>query len=327
MRIFSFAKDKMNGGARRGEAKRFGKIFASLRSPFETRGGSGKALRGALPALFVGGLLAALCLCLMLKGALLGASLDAQRSAAMRAALRAPSFANAGSAGELGDFTRANPFGAEARGAEKAPSRSPLSAFTLHGTLPNVGAWISGPEGMRLYLKGQSVGGYKLVNIKYGEALLDDGRETHPLFLLLSGGAAVKSPPPLPPAAAQSAARAPAKPKLDFSGVEPASADREGAVPRELVDALLMNPYDEIGKMRMVPAENGEGMLLQRIDGDSVFAHVGVLQGDVIQAVNGVKITNMGDAANAVNSLMAGSRFDVSVMRGGKPLELKYQVR
>ncbi len=171
------------------------------------------------------------------------------------------------------------------------------------------------------------MGGYKLVNIKYGEALLDDGRETHPLFLLLSGGAAVKSPPPLPPAAAQSAARAPAKPKLDFSGVEPASADREGAVPRELVDALLMNPYDEIGKMRMVPAENGEGMLLQRIDGDSVFAHVGVLQGDVIQAVNGVKITNMGDAANAVNSLMAGSRFDVSVMRGGKPLELKYQVR
>lgn len=327
MRIFSFAKDKMNGGARRGEAKRFGKIFASLRSLFETRGGSGKALRGALPALFVGGLLATLCLCLMLKGALLGASLDAQRSAAVRAALRAPSFANAGSAGELGDFTRANPFGAEARGAEKAPSRSPLSAFTLHGTLPNVGAWISGPEGMRLYLKGQSVGGYKLVNIKYGEALLDDGRETHPLFLLLSGGAAVKSPPPLPPAAAQSAARAPAKPKLDFSGVEPASADREGAVPRELVDALLMNPYDEIGKMRMVPAENGEGMLLQRIDGDSVFAHVGVLQGDVIQAVNGVKITNMGDAANAVNSLMAGSRFDVSVMRGGKPLELKYQVR
>ena len=47
----------------------------------------------------------------------------------------------------------------------------------------------------------------------------------------------------------------------------------------------------------------------------------------MIQAVNGVKITNMGDAANAVNSLMAGSRFDVSVMRGGKPLELKYQVR
>lgn len=98
-------------------------------------------------------------------------------------------------------------------------------------------------------------------------------------------------------------------------------------MPRELVDALLMNPYDELGKLRMVPADDGSGMQLERIAPDSVFARVGVAQGDVIQAVNGVTISNMADAANAVNSLMAGTRFDVTVQRKGKPLELKYQVK
>jgi S1-C subfamily serine protease len=87
-----------------------------------------------------------------------------------------------------------------------------------------------------------------------------------------------------------------------------------------------MNPYDEIAKMRMVPAEGG-GMQLVRIDPDSVLGLVGVKKDDVIKAVNGVQITNLSDATNAVNSMMSGTRFDVRVERSGKPLELKYQVK
>lgn len=97
-------------------------------------------------------------------------------------------------------------------------------------------------------------------------------------------------------------------------------------IPRELVDKLLMNPYDEIAKMRMVPAEGG-GMQLARIDPDSVLGLVGVKKDDVIKAVNGVEITNLSDATNAVNSMMSGTRFDVRVERSGKPLELRYQVK
>ena len=113
---------------------------------------------------------------------------------------------------------------------------------------------------------------------------------------------------------------------LDFSKIDPARDGKEGSVPRELVDKLIMNPYDEMGKMRMTPAEGG-GMRLERIAPDSVLGVVGVTQGDVIKAINGINISNMGDAANAMNSLMSGSRFDVTVDRGGKPLELKYQVK
>ncbi len=87
-----------------------------------------------------------------------------------------------------------------------------------------------------------------------------------------------------------------------------------------------MDPYDEIAKMRMIPAEGG-GMQLARIDPDSVLGMVGVRKDDIIKAVNGVEISNLSDATNAVNSMMSGTRFDVKVERSGKPLELKYQVK
>ena len=223
----------------------------------------------------------------------------------------------------------------EKRGAAKA-SLETLKSLTLRGTLPGVGAWIDVSGNTRLVLKGQSVEGFTLSDIKYSEALLSDGAGEHSLYLLLSGGgdkAAAsgdrsrrrtrRSNAPR----RQTERRAPAKQELDFSGLEPASEGQEGAVPRELVDALLMNPYDELAKVRMVPTPDMSGMKLESLASDSVLARVGVAQGDVISAINGVSITNVADASNALNSLMAGSRFDVTVMRGGKPVELRYQVK
>lgn len=298
-----------------------------VKAPFAPGGGAARRSRMTLPALFLCGLIAGLSLCGAAKGILLSVRLDADISAAGRISGRAPSFANAGSGGGVGGFTKANPFGAdlpEKKEDKPAVKTAAISSFTLHGTLPNVGAWInSGSGGMTLVLKGQDIGGYTLDEIKYGEAVLTHGGDRHSLYLIFSGGATASLPPPPPPRQP----RAPAKPQLDFSGVEPASEGQEGAVPRELVDALLMNPYDELGKMRMVPAEDGSGMKLERLAPDSIFARVGVAQGDIISAVNGVSISNVADAANAMNSLMAGTRFDVTVTRGGKPLELKYQVK
>ena len=96
-------------------------------------------------------------------------------------------------------------------------------------------------------------------------------------------------------------------------------------MPRELVDKLLLNPYEEMAKIRMIPSENG--MKIARIAADSVLASVGVQKEDVIKAVNGVNITNLGDATNAINSMMTGNRFDVTVERGGAPVELSYEVQ
>ena len=316
---------------------------ASARTFSAPRSGGAVSARAVTAALFVCGIFAGFCLCSAFESALMSAALDSYKISARAVARRAPSFANAGRTGGIDEFTKENPFGADMRVVkdtenQTAAKASPetLKSLTLRGTLPDVGAWIEVSGNTRLVLKGQSVEGFTLSDIKYSEALLSDGAGEHSLYLLLSGGGDKAAAPGdrsrrrtrrSNAPRRQAERRAPAKQELDFSGLEPASEGQEGAVPRELVDALLMNPYDELAKVRMVPTPDMSGMKLESLASDSVLARVGVAQGDVISAINGVSITNVADASNALNSLMAGSRFDVTVMRGGKPVELRYQVK
>ena len=332
--------EKLSAALRRGKtAPASENSAAPAKATPAPRCGASLPARALLAALFACGIFAGYCLCAAFESALMSAALDADLASARAVARRAPSFANAGRAGGIDEFTKENPFGADVRAVtntekQAAAKASPetLKSLTLRGTLPGVGAWIDVSGNTRLVLKGQSVEGFTLSDIKYSEALLSDGAGEHSLYLLLSGGGdkaassgdrsrrrTRRSNAPR----RQTERRAPAKQELDFSGLEPAS----GAVPRELVDALLMNPYDELAKVRMVPTPDMSGMKLESLASDSVLARVGVAQGDVISAINGVSITNVADASNALNSLMAGSRFDVTVMRGGKPVELRYQVK
>ncbi len=301
-------------------------------------GPASSAARSVLAALFVCGIFAGYCLCSSLESAMMSAALEADAETARAVSRRGPSFANAGRSGGAGGFTEENPFGADVRAAKDTEKSSAakaapetLKSMTLRGTLPGVGAWIEVAGNTRLVLKGQCVEGFTLSEIEYSRALLSGGAEEHALYLILSGGgrpaAADRRRPRRADTRRRTQQRAPEKPALDFSGLEPASEGREGAVPRELVDALLMNPYDELAKVRMVPTPDMSGMKLERLASDSVLARVGVAQGDVISAINGVSITNVADASNALNSLMAGTRFDVTVLRGGKPVELRYQVK
>ena len=296
-------------------------LTSSLRS---SRGSEGGAFCAPLRYLivFISGLLFALCLCTAAENLIMPRALAARLVLAENLAKRPPSFASAKLESGLGGLAELNPFGADtpkAASGDAAESGYPVSSLALAGTLPRVGAWIRDDSGTHLVLRGQNIQGYRLEDISYGRALLSRNGESYPLYLLLSGGNTVAPPPP-----AASGGKPGVQP--DFTKIDPAREGKEGSVPRELVDKLIMNPYDEMAKMRMTPAEGG-GMRLERIDPTSVLGVVGVTQGDVIKAINGVNITNMGDAANAMNSLMSGSRFDVTVDREGKPLELKYQVK
>lgn len=300
------------------------RLFSSLFGGEETKG-EPVGQRCYFLSFVLLGLLTGMLLCWTAAGTMNRVQLSAYLETARAAGRRAPSFANAKSSGSLGGFTEANPFGADtpSGGASEKEAAAQIDSLALQGTLPGIGAWITGPDGnTALVLKGQEIKGYKLEEISYGEAILSAGGKRMPLYLFLSGGS-----PAAPPSAPQRNGKENSGPKLDFSGVVAADEGKDGAVPRELVDSLLMNPYDELNKMRMTPAPDGSGMKLERIEPDSIFARVGVTQGDVIQAINGVNISNMADAANAMNSLMSGTRFDVTVKRGEKPLQLKYQVK
>src|SRR6056297_3619844 len=105
---------------------------------------------------------------------------------------------------------------------------------------------------------------------------------------------------------------------------------KSGEVPRELVNKLLMNPFDELKKVRLrAKFDNDDplGMQVHWIAKDSLLKELGVQKGDIVRSVNGIPMTNMGDISNAINSLMGGTNFDVEVLRDGKSVPLTYVVR
>ena len=266
------------------------------------------------------GFILAAYLCLILENVLMTDALKWRMKVASDLSQRAPSFASAASDRKLADIEKVNPFSTVVDEREEDNASFPVSSFTLAGTLPDIGAWIRDDSSTQLVLRGQKVRGYTLEDIDYGRVLLSANGNSYPLYLVLSGGEKSASVSNKPPSSELS------KPKPNYSAIVPAKDNQEGSIPSELVNQLVMNPYDEVAKMRMVPSKEG-GMEIQRIAPDSVLGMVGVAQGDVVKSLNGIEVKNLGDIANAVNSVVSGTRLDVTVQRGGKPVELKYQVK
>lgn len=297
----------------------------------KNKAGGGRAVGIFFVAMFfLAGVMFGLCLCRAAELFLLHKAKERALLYAESVADRPASFTEAKELDAYKELASLNPFRADDRElkAEKKESETPPD-FVLVGTLPGVAAWINDGETTRLILRNQEMAGYRLSAVTSGRALISKDGESTPLYLEFARGANKKAPPP-PPVAKRGGQPRPPKPSEPAdsfaTGIQPATPDSEGVVPRELVEKLLMDPYEEIAKMRMIPAEGG-GMRLERISPDSVLGSVGVKQGDVVTALNGIDISNLGDVANAVNSMMAGTRFDVTVQRDGKPVSLKYQVQ
>lgn len=282
---------------------------------------SGKQ-RDFTPVLFfAGGLFLALALCLTAENILISHAAESKILYAKKIENRAPYFTSIKKSSDGKNFVAKNPFGTDEPADAKAVSTALASEMVLKGTIPEVAAWIDTGEKTHLLLLGQEVGGYTLKKISYSEVLLEAGKKQATLYMSLSGSSS--------PDHASGISATPSvlkKAGINKEDIIPAKNGQDGSVPTELVDKLLMDPYDEMAKMRMLPAEGG-GIQIARIEEDSVLGLVGVTQGDIVKSINNIEISNLGDAANAVNSIMSGTRLDVTVIRNGKPVQLNYQVR
>jgi hypothetical protein len=284
-----------------------------------------------IASFFIAGLIFALCLCRGTELVILSEARKSALSYASGISGRPASFSSAKAMDSYKRFESANPFRADLDSKSKQPAdvaepKTSADDLILVGTLPRIGAWINDGTVTRLVLRRQKIAGFVLADVSSGRALLTRDGDSTPLYMEFARGSENAPMPQMgkgPPPPAQ---KRPQPAGLPGGGIEPATPDKEGVVPRELVEKLLMDPYAEIAKMRMIPDENG-GMRLERISPDSVLGSVGVKQGDVVKALNGIEIGNLGDVANAVNSMMSGTRFDVTVQRDGKPISLKYQVK
>jgi general secretion pathway protein C len=101
-------------------------------------------------------------------------------------------------------------------------------------------------------------------------------------------------------------------------------------IDKSLVDKVLANPMAVAKGARVVPAvKNGQpdGFKLYAIRPSSVYAKLGLTNGDTLQSINGFELTSADKALEVYTKLREATQLEVQVTRRGKPLTLKYSIR
>jgi len=101
-------------------------------------------------------------------------------------------------------------------------------------------------------------------------------------------------------------------------------------IDRSLVDKVLANPTAVARGARVVPSvKNGQpnGFKLYAIRPSSVYAKIGLMNGDTIHAVNGFELTSLDKGLEVYTKVKESTSLSVSVTRRGKPLNLSYSIK
>lgn len=101
-------------------------------------------------------------------------------------------------------------------------------------------------------------------------------------------------------------------------------------IDKSLVDKALANPMALAKGARVVPAvKNGkpDGFKLYAIRPSSVYAKLGLSNGDTLQSINGFELTSADKALEVYTKLREATQLEVEITRRGKPMTLKYSIR
>ena len=167
--------------------------------------------------------------------------------------------------------------------------------------------------------------GVTLTRVERGRVVFMNGQQAE--YIEIGG-----TPPP-----------APAAPKTVAPGVktpEPAGDGRETAiscsdennctVSRAYVNKLLANPAALTKEARVVPAiRNGEtkGFKFYGIRPGSLPKLLGVKNGDMVTAVNGIELKGLDQAMGMYTKLRNASHLSISIERKGKPVQKEIDIK
>ena len=106
--------------------------------------------------------------------------------------------------------------------------------------------------------------------------------------------------------------------------------DTHYEIDKKLVDAVLANPMGAAKGARVVPAvKNGkpDGFKLYAIRPSSVYAMLGLSNGDTLQAINGFELTSADKALEVYTKLREATSLQVNIQRRGKDMTINYTIR
>ncbi len=201
------------------------------------------------------------------------------------------------------------------------PITGDLATAILRWPMSGIGAMIESQGKQHLILINDSFDVYTLESVNYLRAVFRKGDERVTKDFIINPAAAAAATSATRVASAASGSH----PANQVSAAE--AGGKEGVISAGLVQQLMENPFDELKNVRLRPKEGEQGLQIQWINKDSILNQLGVQKGDVIRSINGIPFRNMADITNSMNSLMNSDRFDVEVVRDGKPSSLKYVIR
>lgn len=271
-------------------------------------------------------------LCLLLGGILFAKLMVTQTLLSQAIAARSPSpfLSNAASSPRNTTIGFAA-FGIEDTSPETAvrsetTSTKSIGSFTLVGTAAPYAAWLHDGTQTSLVLREHEFDGYRLQEVRTDQALFTKDEERFTLFLRFASSATVQKTDTQQPVQQMPAPPQPTQPATPAEGVQHAAFNGEdGAIARELLNELLMNPYAEIAKVRLVPTDSG--MMVRNIRSDSLLNQLGVQEGDILTGINGIPISDVGNLSNAINSMLTGARLDFNIDRNNESGRLGYVVQ
>jgi len=101
-------------------------------------------------------------------------------------------------------------------------------------------------------------------------------------------------------------------------------------IDRREVDHALENLNDLFTQARAVPYADGngaQGFRLFSIKSQSLIERLGLKNGDIVQRVNGVEISDPSTAFSLLQDLQGHSQIRVDVLRNRQPVTLSYEIR
>lgn len=143
-----------------------------------------------------------------------------------------------------------------------------------------------------------------------------------------------KPPPPPKVASKTSAPSSSEKPKDELlamidEGVNKLS-DTEFEIDKKVVDKVLENPMSVARGARIVPSiKNGKanGFKLYAIRPSSVYAKIGLMNGDTIHSINGFDLTSPDKALEVYTKVREATSLSVTATRRGKPVTINYSIK
>lgn len=101
-------------------------------------------------------------------------------------------------------------------------------------------------------------------------------------------------------------------------------------IDRGLVDKILLDPSVVARQARIVPSiKDGKanGFKMYAIRPNSVFAKIGLQNGDTIQSINGFDMSSPDKALEVYTKVRSASNLQISILRRGQPVQMDYSIK